>query len=66
MKKPKLKLYVWTDFSSEGLAFAIAKDLREAKKMVKMSYDTLTIYSWGYLEVYELTEKISFAVGSGG
>lgn len=39
--KSKLKLFIWTDFNpdySGGLAFAIAKDETDARKLIEEDY----------------------------
>lgn len=64
----KKKLFVWTHFNpdySSGLAFAIAKDETEARKLVleKMGYKPM---DWGDLTVYPLSKKLAFAVSGGG
>jgi hypothetical protein len=68
VKKPKLKLYVWTDFCpdySGGLAFAIASDELEAKRLIveKFGYEP---WSWGELSVRSLTKKTAQYVSGGG
>ena len=63
----KLKLYVWEGFApsySGGLAFAIAENKEEAKKMViEECYDP---ENWGTGDTYELDTKVVYAVGGGG
>jgi len=66
--KNKLKLFVWTDFCPDytgGLAFAIAEDETEAKKLVikNISYDP---YEWGNLNIYPINKKIARSVSGGG
>lgn len=61
-----MKLHVWTSFCpdySSGLAFAIAKNLEDAQKMVVTKYGN--VYEWGDLKIYKLTEKVCEAVGGG-
>jgi hypothetical protein len=66
-KNKKLKLYVWRDFCpswSGGLAFAIAYDEEDAKKLVEKSLG-MTPSCWGELTVYPLTRKIAESVSGG-
>lgn len=66
--RKKLKLFVWTDFSPDwtsGLAFAIAKDEEEAKKLVRGEHGIVSDREWGSLEVHELNSPIAFAVTGG-
>jgi len=63
-----LALYVWTGFSpdyTDGLAFAIAHNEGEARRLVveAMGFDTST---WGTLEVLPLDQPTAFAVSGGG
>jgi hypothetical protein len=63
----KLKLFVWTSHMTdwtEGLAFAIAPNEAEARKMIKG--DGAEPSDWGDLAVYPLTKPIAFAVCGGG
>ena len=67
-RRNHLKLFVWTDFCPDytsGLAFAIAKDEKEARKMITEARG-FTIYSWGELHTFPLHKKIAFAVSGGG
>ena len=64
--KPKLKLYVWTDFCpdwSGGLAVAIARTEEEARKQVIKAY--FNVSDWGTLTVYPLTRRMAAAVSGG-
>ena len=66
--KSKLKLFVWTDFSPDytsGLAFAIAKDETEARKLVvaQRGYEP---YAWGTLTIHPLSKKLAYSVSGGG
>lgn len=66
--KNKLKLFVWEGFSpdyTDGLAFAIAKDETEARKLVAEIYG-FEPSNWGELTVKPLTRKVAFAVSGGG
>ena len=63
-----LRLFVWTDFSPDytsGLAFAIAKNEAEARKLIekKRGYE---VYTWGDLKIYPLTKRIARSVSGGG
>jgi hypothetical protein len=65
--KKELKLFVWTDFSPDytsGLAFAIAKDEIEAKKLVE-EHRGFEVYEWGELSIYPI-KKIARCVSGGG
>lgn len=62
-----LRLFVWEGFSpdyTDGLAFAIAADETEARRLVIEAYDCEP-YNWGTLKVL-LLEPVAFAVGGGG
>ena len=64
----KLKLFVWSRFSPDytgGLAFAIAKDETEAKKLVEKQrgYEVL---DWGNLTIYRIDRRIAHSVCGGG
>jgi hypothetical protein len=68
-----LKLFVWEGFDpdyTDGLAFAIAKDEAEAKKLVieDIGYDPSGWRwgRWGTLTVYPINKKIAKAVHGGG
>ena len=67
------RLYVWTGFCpdySDGLAFAIADSLEEAKEHVKKTrlvnrpWDD-GLDSWGELHVHGLREKVCYFVDGG-
>lgn len=78
--KRKLKLYVWTGFQTdytEGLAVAIARDEKQARKKVAEAYctwakdkETLTRWAqqadWGTLTVYPLNKPQAYAICGGG
>jgi hypothetical protein len=67
-RKSKLKLFVWTGFSpdyTDGLAFAIAKDETEARKLIETQRG-YEVYQWGELSVHPLTRKIARSVSGGG
>ena len=64
----KLKLFIWTGFSpdySDGLAFAIAHDETEAKKLVE-AYRGFGVSEWGTLEVRRLDYRVARCVSGGG
>jgi hypothetical protein len=66
-KVPTLVLFVWTDFCpdySGGMAFAIAKDETEAKKLIQKDHNFI-ITSWGDLKIYPLTKRIAQSVVGG-
>ncbi len=63
-----MKLFIWTGFCPDytsGLAFAIAKDEPEARKLVikEHGYEP---YEWGDLEVRRLDWRVARAVSGGG
>jgi len=63
-----MKLFIWTEFSpdySSGLAFAIAKDQKEAMEMIEKEHG-VEVSDWGILEVRPLTRKVARAVSGGG
>jgi len=64
----KLRLFVWTDFSPDytsGLAFAIAKDETDARKLIEKERG-YKVYAWGDLTIYSLTKRIARCVSGGG
>jgi len=66
--KKKLKLFVWTEFCPDwtsGLAFAIAKDETEARRLVIEAYDCEPS-DWGKLEIRPLNKKTAECVSGGG
>lgn len=63
----KLQLYIWTEFSPDytsGLAFAIAENEAEAKKLIEEDL-TYEPYQWGELEVRPINQKVGRAVSGG-
>lgn len=67
--KSKLKLFIWTDFCPDhtsGLAFAIAADEAEARKLVEKDRGSTPIYDWGDLEVRRLDQRCARSVSGGG
>ena len=59
-----MKLFIWTGFCPDytsGLAFAIAKDEAEARKLVikERGYEP---YEWGNLEVRRLDRRVARSV----
>jgi hypothetical protein len=66
--KSKLKLFIWTGFfpdHTSGLAFAIAADEAEARKLVEKDRGS-TPYKWGDLEVGRLDQRCARSVSGGG
>ena len=64
----ELKLYVWTGFCrdySAGLAFAIAHDEVEARKLVaeECGWEPM---NWGDLSIHPLTSPIAKSACGGG
>lgn len=62
-----MRLYVWTNFSrnwTEGLAFAIARDEAEARRLVEeqLGYEPS---NWGNLEVRRIDHRVARAVLGG-
>ncbi len=63
----KLRLFVWNDYCtdySSGLAFAIARDEKEARKLIEKERG-MPVYLWGDLSVYPLTERHAEEVSGG-
>ena len=63
-----MKLFIWTNFFpdySGGLAFAIAKDEMEARKMIEKDMGC-HIDIWGDLEIRSLNRKVARSVSGGG
>lgn len=68
MRKRKLKLFVWTNFNPDyrgGLAFAVAKDETQARKLVIKANTGMEPYHWGDLNIYPLSKPIAGAVNGG-
>lgn len=66
--KAKLKLYVWTGFSPDytsGLAFAIAKDEGEARRLIERQRG-FEVSTWGDLEVRRIDQRVARCVSGGG
>ena len=65
----KMKLFVWTEFCpdyTDGLAFALAEDETEARKLVIEECDYDPEDSWGVLEVRCVDDKFAVYVSGGG
>ena len=65
--KTRLKLFIWTEFCPDyvgGLAFAIAKDETEARKLIEVERG-FTVYDWGTLEIRPVTRKVACCVSGG-
>lgn len=63
-----MKLFIWTSFEPDytnGLAFAIAENETEARKMIEKRRG-YPVYSWGNLEIKPLNRKIARSVSGGG
>ena len=66
--KSKLKLFIWTGFSpdyTDGLAFAIAEDETEARKLIEKDCG-YEVYTWGDLEVRSVDHRVARSVFGGG
>ena len=62
-----MKLFIWTGFCpdwTDGLAFAIAKDEAEARKLVARDFG-MEPRTWGELEVRRLDQRVAKAVSGG-
>jgi hypothetical protein len=65
--KPKLKLFVWEGFSpdyTDGLAFAIAHDESEGRKMIAENHG-FSPSDWGKLSVHRLDRRCVYSVSGG-
>lgn len=63
-----LKLYVWEGFNPDytpGLAFAVAKTERTARKLIIKERNGYEPYCWGDLSVYDLDKEIAKSVSGG-
>lgn len=59
LKNKELKLFAWTGFCPNytcGLAFAVARNLKEAKLLVQTKYGDTKVRDWGDLSIHELNE----------
>ena len=68
MPKGKLRLFVWTHFSPDytsGLAFAIACDEADARKMIQAE-PGYSPSDWGDLTIHPLHQRIARSVSGGG
>jgi hypothetical protein len=66
--KTKLKLYIWTGFSPDytrGLAFAIAHDESEAKRLIEKERG-FEVSTWGELETRRIDQMVARCVSGGG
>jgi len=62
----KLKLYVWPEFEPDrenGIAFAIAHSITEAREIIVEKYGRFD--RWGTVNIYPLSQKIGFVVQGG-
>lgn len=63
-----MRLFVWEGFCpdyTDGLAFAIARNIEEAKKLVIESKG-YTPFDWGTVREFPVTEPRAFCVSGGG
>lgn len=68
MAKCRMKLFVWEGFCpdySDGLAFAIARNEQEARKLVEDQHG-YTPSTWGDMSTYPVTRTIAKSVSGGG
>ena len=69
MRKPlDYKLFIWTEWNPNwtgGLAFAIAKTERGARRQIEKTYPPDFITDWGTLEVLPLTGPLARCVSGG-
>ena len=66
--KTKLKLFVWTGFCPDytaGLAFAIAKDETDARKLIEKGRN-FPVYDWGDLKIKSVNRRTAYSVSGGG
>ena len=67
-KRKPLRLFVWEEFCpdyTEGIAFAIAENVEQAKWLVREHHQREPFY-WGEMQEYDLTKPVAFAVKGGG
>ena len=65
----KLKLFIWTDFCpdySSWLAFAIAENETEARKLIIEQSGYEPFGGWGNLEIKRLDQRVARSVSGGG
>lgn len=63
-----MKLFIWTNFCPDwkgGLAFAIAKDVEEARRLVVKEHGCEP-YDWGVLETRRVDRRVARSVSGGG
>lgn len=64
-----MKIFVWQGFCpdyTDGLAFAVAETVEQARELVIAERGGYGPYEWGALSIYEITEPIAFSVSGGG
>jgi len=64
----KLRLFIWTGFCpdyTEGLAFAVAADETEARKLIEKGRG-YAVHTWGNLEIRPLADRVARSVSGGG
>jgi len=69
IKTGELQLYVWEEFEPDytsGLAFTLARSLKDAKRQVMEERNSCDVYGWGTLTVHGLTDPITYRVSGGG
>jgi len=62
------KLFIWTGFEPDyysGLAFAIAKDETQARKLIIKEHE-YEPYNWGKLEIRDVNTVVARCVSGGG
>jgi len=62
------KLFIWTGFNPDyysGLAFAIAKDETQARKLITKE-NGREPYEWGKLEIRDVNTSVARCVSGGG
>ncbi len=63
-----MKIFIWEDFCPDytgGLAFAIAKNEAEARKLIVAEYG-MEPHSWGDLTVRRTDRRVARYVSGGG
>ena len=68
VKEKKLKLYVFEEFGDgyfDGLAFAIAHNEEEAKRLIKANMGHGGTDDWGKLKVYPINHHIGIGICGG-
>jgi len=66
--KTKLRIFIWSGFCPDyanGLAFAIAKDETEARKLIEKEKG-YEVDEWGSLEIRPVSYRVARCVSGGG